>query len=207
MAAARSSQSIAPLRILLALALHGASALALHGASTLASVRTSRVWSRRPAPLRPRAAHIVAAAGPIAVAEPSPSLGPDEVVRLCMDALLRNDFPEIDSGLATCYAFSNDMCRASVGGSLDDFCKYAKNPTFQTMCRASAWRAEPLNLVGGGATPTRGAMATQMVIVTSRTGATRAFLWTLQQERRPPLEGAWLVWQCLAKDMAIELTM
>jgi hypothetical protein len=191
------------------------SALALHAPNSLfrtdrsgveiLSGRLSRF--RRATPRCTRAENIYAAAGPIAVAEPSLSLGPADVVEACMNALVRNDFPEVDSGLATCFAFSNDMCRAAVGGSLDDFCKYAKNPTFQTLVNCRVWRAEPVNFIGGGATPTRGAMATQTVIVTSRTGSTRAFLWTLQQERRPPLAGAWLVWQCLAKDSAIDLTL
>jgi hypothetical protein len=149
---------------------------------------------------------LLRATAPVAVAHPDPKLSPEDVVRTCMDALQRNDFPEINSGLATCYAFSNDMCRAAVGASVEDFCKYARNPVFQTMVNSDRWDAAPVSIVGS-ATPTRGAMATQMVHVTSKEGMRRSFLWTLQQERRPPNAGAWLVWQCLAKDMAICLTV
>ncbi|KAG8467267.1 hypothetical protein KFE25_000583 [Diacronema lutheri] len=124
-----------------------------------------------------------------------------------MDSLARNNFPEVDSGLATCFAFSNDMCRAAVGASLDEFVKFARNPIFGSMVNCESWRAEPVNLVGNGGTPTRGAMATQLVHVVSLSGRTRTFIWTLQQERRPPNAGSWLVWQCLAKDKAIELTV
>lgn len=123
-----------------------------------------------------------------------------------MDALAANNFPDINSGLATCYAFSNGMCRAAVGASVEEFIVYAQNPVFQSMVDAQKWRADPINILES-TTPTRGAMATQMVHVVSRRGDTRSFLWTLQQERRPPLAGAWLVYQCLAKDYAISLTV
>lgn len=124
-----------------------------------------------------------------------------------MDALAKNNFPECDSGLATCFAFSNDLCRAAVGGSLEDFVKFANNPVFGSMVDCNSWRAEPLNFVGEpGGTPTRGAMATQLVHVVSSRGQPRSFIWTLQQERRPPHAGSWLVWQCLARDKAIEMT-
>lgn len=153
-----------------------------------------------------RRAVVCASNAPVAAAQPDPSLAPEDVVRLCMEALARNDFPECNSGLATCYAFSNDMCRAAVGGSLEEFVKFARNPIFGSMVNHNSWRADPINLVGGG-TPTRGAMATQLVHVISANGQPRTFIWTLQQERRPPNAGAWLVWQCLARDKAIELTI
>lgn len=125
-------------------------------------------------------------------------------MEICMNALEKNDLE--NSGLATCFAFSNDMCRAAVGGSLEDFVQYARNPTFGSLLNCRQWRAEPLQLVNT-CTPTRGPMATQVVHVVGRDERRKSFLWTLQQERRPPLQGSWLIWQCLAKDKAIYLTV
>jgi hypothetical protein len=98
---------------------------------------------------------------------------------------------------------------------------------------------EPLNIIPG--TETRGALATQVVRVTTqkvrcrlpnpmmrlvtvsrlahfswsnsdyfcvrKQGSVRPFLWTLQQERRPPQAGCWLVRQCLYMDNAYSETL
>ena len=40
-----------------------------------------------------------------------------------------------------------------------------------------------------------------------REAPSRKFLWTLQQERRPPRQGAWLLYEVLAVDKAIEKTI
>ena len=47
----------------------------------------------------------------------------------------------------------------------------------------------------------------QVVTITLTGGRTMRFLWTLQQERRPPLAGCWLVRQCLYMENAIFETL
>jgi hypothetical protein len=106
------------------------------------------------------------------------------------------------------------MCRAAVGGdgvsraggaSFEDFVKYAQNPTFQSMVGCTGFERQPVNVIPGS--ETRGALATQLVRITDTKGKLRPFLWTLQQERRPPRQGCWLVRECLYVENAILQTI
>jgi hypothetical protein len=81
--------------------------------------------------------------------EPTPDQSPEEVITLVMDALMTNDAQ--DSGIVACWTFSSDMCRASLGGSLDEFKEYTRNPTFATMVRAAEVCA---GVFGSGFSPT-----------------------------------------------------
>ena len=169
------------------------------------------------------------------VPQPDPIYSDEAVVALCMNALGRNDDPIPDAGLRTCrtlrrnqlqratrhrrdgldgvgltglisgWNFSSDMCRAAVGGSLADFLKYARNPTFAQLVDHESWSGKLGNRIP--ATQTRGALATTMVTVQTNRGQERKFLWTLQQQRRPPDQGCWLVHECLYVENAIEQTL
>ena len=97
------------------------------------------------------------------------------------------------------------MCRAAVGGSLADFLKYARNPTFAQLVDHESWSGKLGNRIP--ATQTRGALATTMVTVQTNRGQERKFLWTLQQQRRLPDQGCWLVHECLYVENAIEQTL
>ena len=97
------------------------------------------------------------------------------------------------------------MCRAAVGGSLADFLKYARNPTFAQLVDHESWSGKLGNRIP--ATQTRGALTTNMVTVQTNHGQERKFLWTLQQQRRPPDQGCWLVHECLYVENAIEQTL
>ena len=70
------------------------------------------------------------------------------------------------------------MCRAAVGGSLADFLKYARNPTFAQLVDHESWSGKLGNRIP--ATQTRGALTTNMVTVQTNRGQERKFLWTLQ---------------------------
>ena len=110
--------------------------------------------------------------------QPDPIYSDEAVVALCMNALGRNDDPIPDAGLRTCWNFSSDMCRAAVGGSLADFLKYARNPTFAQLVDHESWSGKLGNRIP--ATQTRGALTTTMVTVQTNRGQERKFLWTLQ---------------------------
>ena len=43
---------------------------------------------------------------------PNPNVVAEDVVTLCMDALLYNDEPKTNAGLEVCFNFSSDRCRA-----------------------------------------------------------------------------------------------
>ena len=166
------------------------------------------------------------------VPQPDPIYSDEAVVALCMNALGRNDDPIPDAGLRTCWNFSSDMCRAAVGGSLADFLKYARNPTFAQLVDHESWSGKLGNRIP--ASQTRGALTTTMVTVQTNRGQERKFLWTLvpvrkstselglrrwrgapetlfphrlQQQRRPPDQGCWLVHECLYVENAIEQTL
>ncbi|EKX32478.1 hypothetical protein GUITHDRAFT_148590 [Guillardia theta CCMP2712] len=135
--------------------------------------------------------------------EPSPEFSAEEVMYYILEGLKHNDFPEIDAGLKRCFAFSNNMCRSAVGGddsraggtTVEHFIKYASNPTFQSLVRCEKYEREDMNFLPSS--PTRGALATQIAHITTKNGDKRRFLWTLEQERRPPQQGCWLIRQCL----------
>lgn len=143
--------------------------------------------------------------------QPSSEISPEDVVRYILSGLQHNDLPEKDAGLRRWFAFSNNMCRASVAGDgadqgewADNFVKYARNPTFDAMVNLDSYEREAMNILEG--TPTRGALATQITHITTKNGQVRRYLWTLEQERRPPLQGCWLVRQCLYTENAIAMT-
>jgi hypothetical protein len=99
-----------------------------------------------------------------------------DVVKTCMEALIQNDDPMENIGLRVCFDFSSDRCRAALGGNLEDFISYAKNPTFGSMINAN----EYVVLSEGpviAATNTRGAMQTVLMKVKPANGNDRTFLW------------------------------
>ena len=120
------------------------------------------------------------------VPQPDPIYSDEAVVALCMNALGRNDDPIPDAGLRTCWNFSSDMCRAAVGGSLADFLKYARNPTFAQLVDHESWSGKLGNRIPG--TQTRGALTTTMVTVQTNRGQERKFLWTLVPVRKSTSE-------------------
>jgi len=142
---------------------------------------------------------------------PSPEIHPFDVVKACHVALKYNDQPLPNSGFATCFAFADSMCRATAGPrnqktTLEDFIRYANNPTFGSMKNMRSYDfLGDINIIAGS--PTRGALATQLVEIETQDGRMRKFLWTLQQQRRPPLQGCWLVRECLATERAYYQTL
>ena len=106
----------------------------------------------------------------------TPTLTAEDVVTACMDAMLQNDVPWLNHGLETCFDFSSDRCRASLGGNLDDFITYASNPTFGSMTNAIKYDIVNVGPIIAG-TPTRGSMQTVLVKVTPAKGGDRQFLW------------------------------
>ena len=87
------------------------------------------------------------------VPQPDPIYSDEAVVALCMNALGCNDEPIPDAGLRTCWNFSSDMCRAAVGGSLADFLKYARNPTFAQLVDHESWSGKLGNRIKPEFTP------------------------------------------------------
>lgn len=156
---------------------------------------------------------------------PNPALSAVDVVTACMDTLLERK----DAGLEVCFHFSSDRCRAAIGGSLNEFNRYAENPTFGYLIHCLAWDVVSVGPVIPG-TQHRGSM--QTVLMEARANSSvdqkkkatitdvtkennrkdddvdsRRFLWTLQQERRPPLQGCWMIHEVLYTKNAWQQTL
>jgi hypothetical protein len=89
---------------------------------------------------------------------------------------------------------------------LERFIEFAHNPVFASMVDSEDWTVVSTGPVIAG-TPTRGAMQTVLVHVSPSKGNSRRFLWTLQQERRPPRAGCWLVYECIDTDQTFQQTL
>jgi hypothetical protein len=140
---------------------------------------------------------------------PHPDFTATDVVTICMNTLIeRKD----GGGLEVCFDFSSDQCRAAVGGS---------STILPNRHQPSKFWSMPRNQVSVGSlipgTPTRGAMQTVLMDailpVTSASlqqpgdDGARRFLWTLQQERRPPRQGYWVVHSVIYVKNAYQLTL
>jgi hypothetical protein len=173
---------------------------------------------------------------------PDPRYSALNVVSMCMETLLSSSKSD---GLDVCFGFSNDRCRAAIGGSLVEFQLYAENPTFRHLVHCEAWDIVKVGDLIPAAIPHRGAMQTVLMRAVTRrkpnvvgqssmaawanddTGAgrpddddpgkrrrgqqpqeeSRLFLWTLQQERRPPRQDCWLVHEVLYVENAYLQTL
>jgi hypothetical protein len=142
---------------------------------------------------------------------PHPDFSATDVVTVCMNTLIdRKD----GGGLEVCFNFSSDQCRAAVGGSLDNFAEYATNPVFKFLVQCHEWNTVSVGSVIPG-TPTRGAMQTVLMdailpeasLQAGDDDGARRFLWTLQQERRPPRQGYWVVHSVIYVKNAYQLTL
>lgn len=68
--------------------------------------------------------------------QPIPELNGLEVATLCMNAL-QHQMPK--KSLEICFNFSSDRCRAAVGGTLEEFFRYAQNPVFGKLVHCCGW--------------------------------------------------------------------
>ena len=154
--------------------------------------------------------------------EPSPDLSPEAVVSLLCRGLQYNDVPMIDSGLRRVYEFATFECRAALTsrkGARSGVERFVEFADLWTIPHCKDFRPMgEATLIPG--TETRGALATMTVEVDEALGfrfrsgyertdlavdadsqqggdrdgtKTELYLFTLTQERRPPLAGCWLL--------------
>lgn len=110
----------------------------------------------------------------------------------------------IDWGRRYTWQFFGGMVRANWRGSVDEYCRESRNnPTGMAGCEWFNTIEDTIATIPG--TQNRGAGCKMIVDVRPRDGRPfkeRKFLWTLEQERRPPLAGCWLISSVLAVDRA-----
>jgi len=130
---------------------------------------------------------------------PRPGLPPAFLPGLLMDALEKNDFPEVDAGLAAMWAFAGDTTRFIFKNNQTEFIESAQEtakqfPTsfFGMAMRGKSWKLEGnITMVGGDTEACW--IATQIMSTISSDGRMRRWQWELRKHKRPPLRGAWYV--------------
>jgi hypothetical protein len=128
---------------------------------------------------------------------PRPDLKPEDIPPLLMEALAWNDFPYVDSGIKSVWAFAGDITRHIFSQNRTEFIESVHETanTFPTSFYGAAmygknWTMEaPINLVGGE----DGWIATQVMKTYSSDGRMRRWQWELRRNRRPPNLDCWFV--------------
>lgn len=148
--------------------------------------------------------------------EPATSLSPADVVSALCRGLQYHQVPTPDAGVERVYRFSTFECRAALTArrgyksGVEKFVQHAELWTIPG-CRSFRLVGEPTIIAG---TQVRGALASLAVDVVEDVGfrfrsghrrggggaggaagaeSVERYLFTLEQQRRPPLAGCWLV--------------
>ena len=129
--------------------------------------------------------------------KPRPELPPEDVPILLMKSLELNDFPHVDAGLESMWAFAGDTTRHIFKQNRTDFIESAHEtadrfPTsfYGAAMHGKSWSMETsLNRVGGE----DGWIATQVMKTITSDGRLRRWQWELRKNRRPPNLGCWYV--------------
>lgn len=93
------------------------------------------------------------------VARPTPELDGLQVVNICMEALQEKT---ANAALEVCFGFSSDRCRAAVGGTLEEFVRYADNPVFGTLVNCDTYKILSVGPIIPGASSGMGARRGEM---------------------------------------------
>jgi len=151
--------------------------------------------------------------------EPTAELGPSDMVHTICSALQSCDAPGANAGLKTLFAFTTPQGRValappSVGTSgmqggvrLEHFVATAHHPLLALMNCVSYELLGDATVIAP--TMTRGGLATQHVRVEPHhddDGATplsKTFLLSLEQQRRPPLEGCWMLKEAMPLEQSV----
>ncbi len=114
---------------------------------------------------------------------PDPSLRPEEVVQVQLDALRENDRPEHDAGIAVAFRFASPENRAAVG-PLRRFAGVVKRPPYSVLVnhrKAYVGRAFRT-----------GSRARVRVAVVGDDGSAAGFIWELSRQQVGENQGSWL---------------
>jgi hypothetical protein len=93
---------------------------------------------------------------------PNPEFDAVQVATICMNAL-QTQRPE--QSLEICFNFSSDRCRAAVGGTLEEFLRYAANPVFGKLVHCDNYKIASIGPIIPGS-QVRGDMRTVLVDIT-----------------------------------------
>jgi hypothetical protein len=123
-----------------------------------------------------------APAGP-APAEPHPSLSPEDVVRIQIEALRRNDVPYKNHGIEQTFAFASPANRRATG-PLEHFTRMVHGPVYAPMIGHRGAQFRNFGIDGDGARID--------VIVQSADGRYLGYRFILSRQRGNAYEGSWM---------------
>lgn len=116
-----------------------------------------------------------------ALPTPSPELTPEQVVRLQLEALQRND--ETNQGIEIAFNFASPDNRKYTG-PLSKFIKMLNDPHYRPMLNHQAAEFDPIKISGN--------TALQRVTLTAKDGRVFAYLFSLSKQTDPPYENCWM---------------
>ncbi len=111
---------------------------------------------------------------------PKPELSPQEVVRIVLDALRKNDTPREDAGIETTFRFAS-AANKEVTGPLERFKKMVKAPRYRPLLNHKSARMG-ISLVDGNT-------ATQRVTITAADGKEAVYEFVLSKDAET---GCWM---------------
>jgi hypothetical protein len=132
------------------------------------------------ATLAPRADAGAPASQPAAPA-PDPKLQPQDVVRIVVDALSKNDAS--DSGIRTTWKFASPA-NQSVTGPIERFIPMVKSAAYGAMLNSKSARYGDLQIQGD--------QALQMVFLTAADGTKAGYIFQLSRQSDGPFKGCWM---------------
>lgn len=152
-------------------------------------------------------------AWPLEGRRPTALMPPSTVVKVQMDALMRNDWPEEDSGLKTAFAFSmptgaEEMLAGQVPQSVSsarawdaaeryltfpEFCSMIKKPMYSPVINCTNWEvASPVIFHGPG--DRRALQCVKVTFEMAEGGETcRAYTFCLQKVQQGAYRNCWMV--------------
>jgi hypothetical protein len=126
---------------------------------------------------------VVPPPAPTAAMAPSPSLKPEQVVRIVTEALGHNDSPTTNAGIAQAFAFASPGNRQVVG-PLARFVLVVKDPMYRALIDYVKIDYAPIRVQGN--------VAQQLVTVVDDDGEPAAFLWILARQTDGEYKDCWM---------------
>ncbi|HET7458656.1 MAG TPA: DUF4864 domain-containing protein [Gemmatimonadaceae bacterium] len=115
--------------------------------------------------------------------KPSPTLAPERVVAIQLDALQHNDTPSADFGIATAFQFASPANRVATG-PLDRFAGLVKTPAYRAMINFARAEFAPMRVDGD--------RARQRVTVFSAAGRRVSYVFLLSRQQGGEFDGCWM---------------
>lgn len=130
-----------------------------------------------------------------ALPQPSMRWQPEDVVRIVVEALARNDHPFADAGIATTFGFASPANRINTG-PLEKFANMVRNPAYGIMIDHLENEFSEVVQMGN--------QAYQMVKIVGNSGAEVIFAFRLSRQLDGKYQGMWMtdaVWPVASGDV------